>query len=83
MKELHIIHIQVGRNWKGCPVRVMSSVVPPYVLPPYREDIKQLDDNIPDTHVNIDISNAKLMEGFEIKLIQTIAEKRNFNIIFT
>lgn len=58
-----------------CPVRIVSTTWPPFVLPPNKNDTTD------DKNIN-GSEGVNLTDGIEIKIIRTIAEKRNFQPIF-
>lgn len=62
-------------DFNKCPVRIVSTTWPPFILPPNKNVIS--DDKYIDGTKGVNLTN-----GIEIKIIQTIAEKRNFQPIF-
>lgn len=60
--------LQVPRILNGCSIRVAMFAGPPAVGPPHNAELTE-----------DDISNARLTEGFEVRIMQTLADKMNFN----
>lgn len=68
-KKVNLFPKKIPERLNDCPVRVRVAQWPPYVMPP-----------------KVHISGTDLYEfdeGFEINLINTIAERANFKIIFS
>lgn len=68
--------LQIPKNLNGCPIKIMTQNVPPYVF------ASHLTNKTTKYNINGDFRDADQLEGFEIKLIRTIADKINLRPIF-
>lgn len=64
---------KVPRDLNRCPMRVVTNAKPPYILFPFNVTMGNLRDDIPNAHIT---------DGFEVKLLNTIAEYMNMRTEF-
>lgn len=66
-------YLQVPRDLNQCPIRIVCYGLSPYVLPPKGVKVNSLE---------MDLHDANITDGFEVKLAQSIADKMNLKAIY-